>query len=297
MARVHATAVVDATAELDAEVQIGPYAVIGPDVVIGAGTHVGAHCVIEGPTRIGRDNHIYPHAALGAAPQDMKYRNEPTALHIGERNTIREFCTFNRGTVQDGGVTRVGNDNWIMAYVHLAHDVQLGSHTVLANNATLAGHVHVGDWAIIGGLTGVHQFCSIGAHALVGFQSHVSQDVPPCMTVSGNPLRVHGVNLEGLRRRGFSAERLLQAKHMHRLLYRSQLSLEQAREAIAALLQPAGEQAEVLADARTVALTDADADAAADADADAATAAHVEAQADVQLLLDFLAGARRGIVR
>jgi UDP-N-acetylglucosamine acyltransferase len=235
MARVHATAVVDAAAELDADVTIGPYCVIGAGVRIGAGTTIGSHCTIDGPTTIGQHNRIHHHAALGGAPQDMKYRGEPTQLVIGDRNTIREFCTFNRGTVQDGGVTRVGDDNWVMAYVHLAHDVQLGHHTILANNATLAGHVHVGDWAIIGGLTGVHQFCKVGAHVMTGFQSHVSQDIPPFMTVSGNPLAVHGYNAEGLRRRGFSRERIALVKQMHRLLYRDGLTLEAAKAAIAAL--------------------------------------------------------------
>ena len=235
MALIHPTAIVHAAAELAVDVSVGPYAVIGAAVTIGAGTTVGAHCTIDGPTTIGRDNRIFAHAALGGAPQDMKYRGEPTELLIGDRNTIREFCTLNRGTVQDGGVTRVGDENWIMAYVHLAHDVQLGNHTILANNATLAGHVHVGDWALLGGLTGVHQFCRIGAHALTGFQSHVSQDVPPFMTVSGNPLAVHGYNAEGLRRRGFSPERLTQVKQMHRLIYRDGLTLDKAREALAAL--------------------------------------------------------------
>lgn len=235
MARIHPTAVIDPKAQLGETVSVGPYAVIGPDVRIDEGTTVGAHCTIEGPTTIGRDNRIFQFASLGAAPQDMKYRGEPTELVIGDRNTIREFCTFNRGTVQDAGVTRVGHDNWIMAYVHLAHDVQLGNHTVLANNATLAGHVHVGDWAIVGGLTGVHQFTKIGAHAMVGFASHVSQDVPPFMTVAGNPLAVHGFNAEGLRRRGFSPERIGLVKQMHRLLYRKGLTLEQARREIAAL--------------------------------------------------------------
>jgi UDP-N-acetylglucosamine acyltransferase len=262
MGHIHATAIVDAKAELDGSVSVGPYAVIGAGVKIGAGTSVGAHCVIDGPTTIGRDNHIFPHAALGAAPQDMKYRGEPTQLHIGERNTIREFCTFNRGTAQDGGITRIGNDNWVMAYVHIAHDVQLGDHTVLANNATLAGHVHVGDWAIIGGLTGVHQFCKVGAHVMTGFQSHVSQDIPPFMTVSGNPLAVHGYNAEGLRRRGFSRERIVLVKQMHRLLYRDGLTLDQSRTAISAL-------------AGTVEGGDA----------------------DVQMLLDFLAASTRGIAR
>ncbi|HWP20884.1 MAG TPA: acyl-ACP--UDP-N-acetylglucosamine O-acyltransferase [Burkholderiaceae bacterium] len=235
MATIHPTAIVDPKAELADSVTVGPYAVIGAGVRIGEGTTIGAHCTIEGPTTIGRDNRIFQFASLGAAPQDMKYRGEPTELVIGDRNTIREFCTFNRGTVQDAGVTRVGDDNWIMAYVHLAHDVQLGHHTILANNATLAGHVHVGDWAIVGGLTGVHQFTKIGAHAMIGFASHVSQDVPPYMTVAGNPLSVHGFNAEGLRRRGFSAERISLVKQMHRLLYRKGLTLEQAKAQIAAL--------------------------------------------------------------
>jgi UDP-N-acetylglucosamine acyltransferase len=262
MGRIHATAIIDLSAELHSSVSVGPYAVIGAGVVIGAGTTVGSHCVIDGPTRIGQDNRIFPHAALGAAPQDMKYRDEPTELVIGDRNTIREFCTFNRGTAQDGGVTRVGHDNWVMAYVHLAHDVQLGNHTILANNATLAGHVQVGDWAIIGGLSGVHQFCKVGAHVMTGFQSHVSQDIPPFMTVAGNPLAVHGFNAEGLRRRGFSRERLALVKQMHRLLYREGLTLAQATEAIAALRG-------------TV----------------------VQGDADVQMLLDFLAASTRGIAR
>jgi UDP-N-acetylglucosamine acyltransferase len=262
MAQVHPTAIVDPAAELAEDVSIGPYAVIGAGVHIGGGTTVGAHTTIEGPTTIGRDNRIFQFASLGAAPQDMKYRGEPTELVIGDRNTIREFCTFNRGTAQDVGVTRVGDDNWIMAYVHLAHDVQVGDHTVLANNATMAGHVHIGDWAVIGGLSGIHQFTKVGAHAMVGFQSHVSQDIPPYMTVSGNPLGVHGFNAEGLRRRGFSAERVTQVKQMHRLLYRKGLTLEQARAEIAALKGQ---------------VPDGD--------------------GDIALLLDFLAASTRGIAR
>ncbi|MDH4051344.1 MAG: acyl-ACP--UDP-N-acetylglucosamine O-acyltransferase, partial [Rubrivivax sp.] len=215
-----------------------------------------------GPTRIGRDNRIHAHACLGGAPQDMKYRGEPTELVIGDRNTIREFCTFNRGTSQDSGVTRVGDDNWIMAYVHIAHDVQVGDRTILANNATLAGHVVIGDWVIVGGLSGVHQFCKVGAHAMLGFQSHVSQDVPPFMMASGNPLGVHGFNVEGLRRRGFSRERIAQVKQMHRLLYRDGLTLAQSTEAIAAL---AGQVA--------------------------------DGDADVRMLLDFLSASTRGIAR
>ena len=265
MTRIHPTAIVDPQAELDASVSVGPYALIGAQVTVGAGTQIGGHCIIEGPTVIGRDNRIHAHSVLGGAPQDMKYRGEPTALHIGDRNTIREFCTFNRGTVQDGGVTRLGDDNWVMAYVHLAHDVQVGAHTILANNSTLAGHVHVGDWVIVGGLTGIHQFCHVGAHAMTGFQSHVSQDVPPFMMVSGNPLSVHGFNVEGLRRRGFSRERIAQVKQMHRLLYRDGLTLEQARKRIEAMVQ----------------------DAAGDP----------LARADVHLLLDFLAASTRGIAR
>ncbi len=262
MTRIHPSAIVDPAAELDAGVEIGPYAVVGAGVEVGAGTTIGPHCLIDGPTRIGRDNRIHGHAALGGAPQDMKYRGEPTRLEIGDRNTIREFCTFNRGTVQDAGVTRIGDDNWVMAYVHVAHDCQVGQRTILANNATLAGHVHIGDWVIVGGLTGVHQFCRIGAHAITGFQSHVSQDVPPFMTVAGQPLAVHGFNVEGLRRRGFSRERIALVKRMHRLLYRDGLTLEQARSAIEALRGTVE-----------------------------------EGDADIALMLGFLSAAGRGIVR
>jgi UDP-N-acetylglucosamine acyltransferase len=262
MASIHATAIVDTGAELAAGVSVGPYAVIGPHVRIGEGTTIGAHCVIEGRTTIGRDNRIYQFASIGGPPQDKKYAGEPTELVIGDRNTIREFCTFNTGTAQDSGVTRVGDDNWVMAYVHVAHDVQLGHRTILANNATLAGHVHVGDWAIVGGLTGVHQFVKIGAHVMIGFASAVSQDVPPYMMVDGNPLAVRGFNVEGLRRRGFGPGRLAAVKQMHRLLYRSGKTLEQARAEIAAL-----------------------------ADADASL------HGDVELMTRFLAQATRGIAR
>ena len=204
MSHIHPTAVVDAQACIDERASIGPFAVIGPHVRIGAGTTVGAHCVIDGHTTIGQDNRIYPFASLGAAPQDKKYGGEPTELRIGDRNTIREFCTFNTGTAQDKGSTSIGNDNWIMAYVHIAHDCVVGDHTTMANNATLAGHVEVGDWATVGGLTGVLQRMRIGAHTMVGFSSHVGKDVPPFMVVDGNPLAVRGVNLVGLRRRDFS---------------------------------------------------------------------------------------------
>jgi UDP-N-acetylglucosamine acyltransferase len=262
MTRIHPTAIVDPAAELAESVEVGAYALIGPRVRIGEGTSVGAHCVIDGRTTIGRHNRIHPFCSLGGVPQDKKYAGEPTELVIGDGNTIREFCTFNLGTAQDAGVTRLGDDNWVMAYVHLAHDCQVGSHTILANNATLAGHVHLGDWAIVGGLTGIHQFCRIGAHAMLGFASAVSQDVPPFMLVDGNPLAVRGVNVEGLRRRGFGPERIGAVRQMHRLLYRQGKTLEQAREAIAAL---AGEVPQ-----------------AAD---------------DVALMSDFLARSRRGIVR
>jgi len=179
MTQIHPTAIVDPAAELDSSVSVGPYAVIGPHVRIGAGTKVGPHCVIEGRTTIGRDNRIWQFNSIGAMPQDMSHGDEITELVIGDRNTIREYCTFNTGTRKEEGITRVGDDNWIMAYCHLAHDVRLGSRTVLANGASLAGHVHVDDWAVIGGLSGVHQFTHVGAHAMIGFQSHVAQDVPP----------------------------------------------------------------------------------------------------------------------
>ncbi len=259
---IHPSAIVHPQAQLDSTVRVGPYAVVGPKLRIGAQTTVGPHCVLEGDTEIGCHNQIFQFASLGAQPQDKKYAGEPTQLIIGDRNTIREFCTFNTGTVQDGGVTRIGNDNWIMAYVHIAHDCVVGHNTILANNATLAGHVHVGDWVILGGLTGVHQFTRIGAHAMAGFASHISQDVPPFMMVDGNPLAVRGFNIEGLRRRGFGEQRLRAVKQMHRLLYRQGLTLEAARAAIAAL-----------------------------------SAELPEAAADVQAMLDFLAASQRGIAR
>ena len=262
MTLIHPTAIVDPRAELAASVSVGPYSIIGAQVTIAEGTSIGAHCVIEGRTTIGRDNRIFQFCSIGAIPQDKKYGGEPTALEIGERNTIREFCTFNLGTAQDSAVTRVGSDNWIMAYVHIAHDAQVGDQTVLANNATLACHVHVGDWVIVGGLTGVHQFVKIGAHAMIGFASAVSQDVPPFMLVDGNPLAVRGFNVEGLRRRGFTPARIAAVKQMHRLLYREGLTLDDARARIAALAE-----------------------------------ASPEARAEVDAMLAFLARAQRGIAR
>ena len=244
MSHIHPTALVSSQAQLADDVSVGAYTLIGPDVSIGAGSRIGPHCVIEGHTRIGRDNQIFQFSSIGAAPQDMKYAGEPTELIIGDRNTIREFCTFNTGTVQDGGATRIGSDNWIMAYVHIAHDCQLGDHIILANNATLAGHVHLADWVFIGGLTGIHQFVKIGAHAMAGFASAVTQDVPPFMTVDGNPLAVHGFNVVGLRRRGFTAERIAVVKQMHKLLYRQSKTLAQATEEIAALANSSPESRE-----------------------------------------------------
>ena len=237
MTQIHATAIVDARAQLDGSVSVGPYSLIGPHVQIAAGTRIGAHCVIEGHTRIGQDNHIFQFNSIGAIPQDKKYAGEPCELHIGDRNTIREFCTLNIGSPGDAGVTRVGDDNWIMAYVHIAHDCQVGDKTILANNTTLAGHVHVADWVIVGGLTGIHQFVKIGAHAMVGFSSAVTQDIPPFMMADGNPLAVRGFNIEGLRRRGFGDERIAAVKQMHKLLYRSGKTLAQAQSDVAALAQ------------------------------------------------------------
>lgn len=247
MSRIHPTAIIDPHAELDSSVSVGPYTVIGPHVKVGAGTTIGAHCVIEGHTTIGRDNRIFQFNSLGAIPQDKKYAGEPCELTIGERNTIREFCTFNTGTAQDKSETRIGSDNWIMAYVHIAHDCVVGNQITMANNATLAGHVEVGDWATVGGLTGVLQRMRIGAHAMVGFASHVSKDVPPYMVVDGNPLSVRGVNLVGLRRRDFSDQRIAAIREMHKLLYRQTLTLEQAREAILLMPQQMPEAAQDVA--------------------------------------------------
>ncbi|WP_325346759.1 acyl-ACP--UDP-N-acetylglucosamine O-acyltransferase [Xylophilus sp.] len=240
---VHPSAIVDPLAVLGEGVAIGPFTVVGPHVRIGAGTRVGPHCVIEGRTTIGRDNRIFQFNSIGAVPQDKKYAGEPTELVIGDRNTIREFCTFNLGVPGAGGLTTVGDDNWIMAYTHIAHDCHVGNRTTLANNTTLAGHVHLGDWVTVGGLTGIHQFVKIGAHAMVGFASAVTQDVPPFMLADGNPLAVRGLNLVGLRRRGFSPERIAAVKRMHRLLYRQGLTLEKAREGIAALASEVPEAA------------------------------------------------------
>ncbi|MFV0664213.1 acyl-ACP--UDP-N-acetylglucosamine O-acyltransferase [Denitromonas sp.] len=234
---IHPTAIIHPDAKLADGVSVGAYSLIGPHVEIGANTRIGPHVVIEGYTRIGADNEIFQFCSIGASPQDKKYDDEPTRLEIGDRNTIREYCSFNVGTSQDAGVTRVGNDNWIMAYVHVAHDCQVGDHTIFANNATLAGHVHVGDWAILGGFTGVHQFVRVGAHSFCGVGTVLLQDLPPYVTVSGNPSRPHGINSEGLKRRGYSSDDIMAIKRAYRSLYRSGLSLEEARQHIAAAAQ------------------------------------------------------------
>lgn len=262
MADIHPTAIVESGAELAEDVSVGAYSIIRSQVSVGAGTRIGPHCVIEGRTTIGRDNRIFQFCSLGAIPQDKKYAGEPTELQIGDRNVIREFCTFNLGTVQDGGITRLGNDNWMMAYVHLAHDCQVGSHTIFANNAQIAGHVQVGDWVILGAYTASHQFVKVGAHAMTGMGTILLQDVPPFAMVSGNPAEARSFNLEGLKRRGFSAERLSAIKQMHKLLYRQGLTLDDACKAIEALVD-----------------------------------SHPEAAQDVTMMASFLAGASRGITR
>lgn len=231
---IDARAVIAPDARIGDGVTVGPYSVIGSGVEIGAGTWIGPHVVINGPTRIGRDNKIYQFASLGDAPQDKKYAGENTRLEIGDRNVIREYCTINRGTAQDKGVTRVGHDNWIMAYAHIAHDCVVGDQTIFANAASLAGHVTVGDCAILGGFTLVHQYCMIGAHCFCGMGSVISMDVPPYVMVSGHPARPHGINSEGLKRRGFSAEALRALREAYKLIYKSSLTLSEAREQIAA---------------------------------------------------------------
>lgn len=261
---IHPTAVVDPKAEIDSTASIGPYSVIGPDVRIGARTTVGAHTVIEGRTTIGQDNRIFHFAALGGIPQDKKYAGEPCELVIGDRNTIREFSSFHIGSPGGGGVTRVGNDNWLMAYVHLAHDCVVGNHTIFANNSQLAGHVEVGDWVILGGFTVVHQFVRIGAHGMTAMCSLLFADQPPFVMSQGQPAQARSMNFEGLRRRGFSPERISAVKAMHKALYRDGLTLEAARARIEQL-----------------------------------AAATPQAQPDVRLMSDFLAGVspQRGIVR
>ena len=255
---IHPTAIIHPGAKLGAGVSVGPYSIIGEHVEIGDNTWIGPHVVISGHTTIGCDNRIFQFSSIGEIPQDKKYAGEPTRLEIGDRNTIREFCTFNLGTAQDAGVTRVGSDNWVMAYVHIAHDCQVGNRTIFANNSQLAGHVHVDDWAILGGYTGVHQFCRIGSHTMTAVGTVVLQDVPPYVMAAGNSATPYGINAEGLKRRGFSAEALMALKRAYRTLYKSGLMLEEAR-------------AKLEEDAKT----------------------HPE----IQPILDFLAVSKRGIIR
>jgi UDP-N-acetylglucosamine acyltransferase len=230
----HPTAIIHPGAKLADDVQVGPYSIIGEHVEIGAGTVIGPHVVITGHTTIGKHNQIFQFCSLGEVPQDKKYAGEPTRLEIGDHNVIRESCTFNLGTVQDRGVTSVGSHNWIMAYVHIAHDCVVGNHTIFANQSTLAGHVIIDDYVILGGFTGVHQFCRVGESVITGIAAVVRQNVPPYLTVSGTPAAPHGINAEGLKRRGFSPEAILAVKRAYKTLYRNGLSLEQARVTIAA---------------------------------------------------------------
>lgn len=239
---VHPTAIIADSAVIAEDAEVGPFVVIGDDVEIGSGTRVDSHVVINGPTRIGKNNRIYQFTSIGDDPQDKKYRDEPTRLEIGDDNTIREYCTISRGTIQDAGVTSIGSDNWIMAYVHIAHDCQVGDHCIFANNATLAGHVHVGDWAIFAGFTGAHQFVHVGAHAFMGMYAGTSRDVPAYTMVGGQPAAPKGINSEGLKRRGYSTEQIRNIRNAYRFVYRKGLKLAEALVELDAL---AGEQPEL----------------------------------------------------
>lgn len=261
-ARIHPSALVAPGAVLGADVTVGAYSIVGEHVRVGARTVIGEHCVIDGRTTIGEDNLFYRYCSIGGIPQDKKYNGEPTALSIGSGNTFREFVTVNIGTSQDVGTTRIGDDNWIMAYVHIAHDCQLGDHTILANSVQLAGHIHIGDWAVLGGLSAVHQFVRIGAHAMVGGTSSIRQDIPPYLIGAGDPFRPVGINSEGLSRRGFTPEDIHVLKEAYRVLYRRRLNMEQALAQLRAL-----------------------------------QSAHPAENASLQPLIDFLSRSQRGIVR
>ncbi len=261
-ALIHTTALVDPLAQLHPTVSVGPYSIIGPDVKVDAHTKIGSHCVIDGYTTIGKNNHFYRFCSVGGMPQDKKYAGEPTRLEIGDRNMVREYVTINTGTVQDVGVTRLGSDNWVMAYVHVAHDCQIGSNVILANGVQMGGHVHIGDWAIVGGLAAVHQFGRIGAHSMTGGQSALHMDVPPYVMGSGNPCVPVGVNVEGLKRRGFTPEAISALRDAYKLIYRRGLSLDEAR------LQMRQRQT-----------------------------AEPEVAPALQVMLDFLDGSTRGIIR
>jgi UDP-N-acetylglucosamine acyltransferase len=232
MSLIHPTAIVDSKAIIDPTVVIGPYAVIGSNVSIGAYSKIGSHTVIEGHTRLGRENIIGHFVSLGGAPQDMKYNAEPTELIIGDRNTIREFATIHTGTIQDKGLTKIGNDNWIMTYVHIAHDCVIGNHTILSSNAQIAGHVIVEDWAILGAMSGVHQFVRIGQHSMLGGASALVQDIPPFVIAAGDKAQPYGLNAEGLKRRGFTPETISALRHAYRILYKDGLTFEEAKIAI-----------------------------------------------------------------
>jgi UDP-N-acetylglucosamine acyltransferase len=233
-ASIHPTAIVEPGARLAGGVTIGAHCVIGAKAEIGEGTWVGHHVVLDGRIRVGRENRIWHFCSLGAPPQDKKYAGEDTAVEIGDRNTIREYVTINRGTALDAGVTRLGNDNWVMAYVHFAHDCQIGSNTIFANACQLAGHVTVGDWAIFGATTLVHQFVHIGAHAFTGMGTYLPQDLPPYVKAAGNMAQPFGINSEGLRRRGFSSGAILALKRAYKTLYRKGLALEEAKRELEA---------------------------------------------------------------
>lgn len=243
---IHSHAIIDPTAKLADNVSVGPFSVIGAGVEIGEGSVIGPHVVIDGPTRIGRDNKIYSFASIGCDPQDKKYANEPTELEIGDRNVIREYCTISRGTTQDAGITRIGDDNWIMATVHIAHDCQIGNNTIFANSVTLAGHVTVGDYAILGGFTLVHQFCKVGAHCFTAMNSVISKDVLPFLMVSGHMAKPHGLNSEGLKRRGFSKQVLSDLRKAYKIIYRSGNTLERAIEILEPMSHASEEMAQLL---------------------------------------------------
>ena len=228
-AKIHPSAIIDPKAELDSSVEVGAFSIIGAGVKVGADTRIGSHVVINGPTTIGKNNKIFQFSSLGEQPQDKKYAGESTTLEIGDNNTIREFCTFNRGTVQDKGATKIGNDNWIMAYVHIAHDCTIGNHTIMANNASLAGHVDIHDYAILGGFTLIHQFCKVGAHVITAVNTVVFKDIPPYVTAAGYDAKPHGINAEGLKRRGFSPDSILNIKRAYKALYRNGLTLDEAK--------------------------------------------------------------------
>jgi UDP-N-acetylglucosamine acyltransferase len=260
--RIHPTALVDRTSELADDVEVGPYSIVGAGVRIGAGTVLGPHVVISGRTAIGRGNRFFPFCSIGGAPQDKKYAGEDTELVIGDGNTVRECCTISLGTAQGGGVTRIGSDNWIMAYAHIAHDCLVGDHTILANNATLAGHVTVGDWVVIGGLSAVHQFCSVGPHAMAGGGSIVLRDIPPYVMGNGNPTEPHGINTEGLKRRGYEADTINLLRRAYRTLYKDGLTTVEAVSALAAM-----------------------------------AAEHPASAGAIGLLKDFVSNSQRGIIR